>query len=187
MLFQENYKPLSTLLMTADTSPSHWVARFSEDADGSVLDLACGGGRHSRHFLALGCHVTAVDRDTSQMADIADHPHLTLVEADLEAEPPGWRPDPRSFAIVVVTNYLWRPLLPVLIDAVAPGGRLVYETFARGNERFGKPSNPDFLLVPSELRDAVADELEVLAFEEGETDEPRPAVIQRICAIRAEN
>ena len=91
------------------------------------------------------------------MADIADVPMLKLIAADLESGPDTWHPTPEAYATVVVANYLWRPLLPALVEAVAPGGRLLYETFALGNERFGKPSNPDFLLMPQELREAVAD------------------------------
>lgn len=173
--------------MPSDTPPSDWIARFSGEARAPVLDLACGAGRHARLFLELGLTVTAVDRDMSRMADIASNPGLTCIEADLETDPPGWRPAPGAFGTVIVINYLWRPLLPALIDAVAPGGRLIYETFAIGNERFGKPSNPDFLLAPDELRDAVTGKLEVVAFEQGETLVPRPAVIQRICATRPES
>lgn len=170
--------------MPQDTPPSEWITRFAADARSPVLDLACGAGRHARLFLAYGLPVTAVDRDVSRMADIADHPKLTLVAADLEAGVDAWRPGPRAYGTVVVANYLWRPLLPALVAAVAPGGMLLYETFARGNARFGKPSNPDFLLMRNELRDAVAGKLEVVAFEQGEIGTPRPAVIQRICAVR---
>ena len=170
--------------MPSIAPPSDWITRFSSDAGGPVLDIACGTGRHARFFLARGLAVTAADRDISGMADIADVPMLKLIAADLESGPDTWHPTPEAYATVVVANYLWRPLLPALVEAVAPGGRLLYETFALGNERFGKPSNPDFLLMPQELREAVADRMEVRAFEEGETDTPRPAVIQRIYAVK---
>lgn len=170
--------------MTASTPPSAWIVRFSEDAAGPVLDLACGAGRHSRLFLHLGLAVTAVDRDIARMADIADHPALTLIEADLETGADAWRPAAQAYGTVIVANYLWRPLFPALIDAVAPGGHLIYETFAQGNARFGKPSNPDFLLAPEELRDAVEGKMRVLAYEHGAVDTPRPAMIQRICAVK---
>lgn len=171
--------------MASDSPASPWITRFSRQAAGPVLDVACGSGRHTRLFLALGLEVTAVDRDISRLGDIADHPGLTALETDLEAGADAWRPDRRAYGTVVVTNYLWRPLLPALIDAVAPGGMLLYETFAIGNERFGKPSNPDFLLAPGELKNAVTGILDVLAYAHGEVSEPQPAVIQHICAVRA--
>jgi hypothetical protein len=123
-------------------------------------------------------HVTAVDRDPDQQPDA---PGLTKVRADLEAGL-AWPLGSQHFDLVVVTNYLHRPILPDIAAAVAPGGLLLYETFALGNERFGKPSNPDFLLLPGELAAAVAGRLEVLAFEEVELGVPRPAVVQRIAA-----
>lgn len=166
------------------TEPSPWIRRFSAYSTGPVLDLACGSGRHTRLFLDLGMPVTAVDRDISRLADLADRPNLDAIETDLEAPEDAWRPMPEAFSFVIVTNYLWRPLLDDLIAAVAPGGLLLYETFAQGNERFGKPSNPDFLLAPGELLGAVAGKLEVVAYEHGETAAPRPAVVQRICAVK---
>ena len=167
--------------------PSPWVERFAPlvPAGGAVLDLACGGGRHSRLFLERGHPVTAVDRDLGGLEGGPGAPGLEAIEADLE----NGRLFPlrgRRFAAVVVTNYLHRPLLPELVAAVMPGGLLIYETFARGNERFGKPSNPDFLLAPGELLAAVRDRLRVLAYEDLIVEEPRPAAIQRICA-RSEN
>jgi len=122
--------------------------------------------------------VTALDRDPDQQPDAAG---LTKIAADLEAGGP-WPLAGQRFDLVVVTNYLHRPILPEIVGAVAPGGLLLYETFARGNERLGKPSNPDFLLHPGELATAVAGRLEVLAFEEVELGPPRPAVVQRIAA-----
>jgi len=147
-------------------------------AGGSALDLAAGTGRHSRLLLDHGMRVTALDRDPDQQPDAAG---LTKIAADLEAGSP-WPLAGQRFDLVVVTNYLHRPILPEIVGAVAPGGLLLYETFAQGNERFGKPTNPDFLLRPGELAKAVAVRLEVLAYEEIELGPPRPAVVQRIAA-----
>lgn len=163
-------------------APSRWIARFADlvPAGGTVLDLAAGGGRHARLFLARGHDVVAVDRDIGRLAPA---PGLTTIEADLEAGP--WPLGERTFGGVVVTNYLHRPLLPRLTAAMAPGGALLYETFAAGNERFGRPSNPDFLLRPGELLDlARAAGLRVLAYEDLTVTDPRPACIQRIAATR---
>ncbi len=145
---------------------------------GRALDVAAGGGRHSRLLLAHGLGVTAVDRDPDQQPDA---PGLIKLRADLEDGSP-WPLGGQAFDLVVVTNYLHRPILPAIVQAVAPGGLLLYETFAAGNERFGRPRNPDFLLRPGELKSAVAGRLEVLAFEEVELAEPRRAVVQRIAA-----
>jgi SAM-dependent methyltransferase len=150
-------------------------------AQGNVLDLACGGGRHGRLFLENGHPVTFLDRDLSGVTDLRGDDRAELIEADIEAGP--WPLDGRTFDAVVVTNYLWRPLKPRIAAAVAPGGVLLYETFMAGNERFGKPSNPDFLLLPDELLDwCRAAGLTVRAFEQGEETH---AVRQRICAVKA--
>ena len=165
-------------------SPSAWVARFAPrvPAGGAVLDLACGGGRHARLFLELGHPVTALDRDLSALGELRERAGLEAIEADLEAG--GDFPlVGRRFAGVVVTNYLHRPLMAALVAAVAPGGVLIYETFAAGNERFGRPRNPDHLLRPGELLDAVRGTLRVLAYEDLIVERPRPAAIQRICAV----
>ena len=149
---------------------------------GPVLDLACGGGRHSRLFLARGHPVTAIDRDISGIADLSGAPGLEALEADLE----DGRPFPlagRLFAGVIVTNYLYRPLLPALVAAVAPGGVLIYETYARGNERFGRPRNPDHLTKPGELLEAARGHLRVVAYEDLIDETPKPAARQRICAV----
>jgi len=144
------------------------------------LDAACGSGRHSALFLSHGCRVTAIDRDVSRLRP---QQGLEIIEADLEQRASLPTAD-RRFDAVVVTNYLHRPLLPALIDAVAPQGLLLYETFAVGNERFGKPSNPNFLLKPGELLDAVHDQLRVLAYEDLTVEQPNPAAVQRIAARR---
>jgi SAM-dependent methyltransferase len=167
-------------------APSPWILRFAAlvSAGGPVLDLACGAGRHARLVLGRGHPVTAVDRDIGGLADLSGAAGLELVQADLEAPGSTFRPPPRRFAGVVVANYLHRPLLPAIVAAVAPGGALLYETFATGNARFGRPANPDFLLRPGELLDAVTGQLWVVAYENLEIEVPRPAMVQRIAAIR---
>jgi SAM-dependent methyltransferase len=164
--------------------PSPWVVRFTGlvSSDGDVLDVACGSGRHTRLFLERGHRVVAIDRDLSGIADLAEHPRLESVEADLEEGGP-FALSGRSFAAVVVANYLHRPLLPSLVAAVDADGVFVYETFAAGNERFGRPRNPDFLLRPGELLDAVRGQLRVIAYEDVVVDRPSPAAIQRVCAV----
>jgi len=168
-----------------DASP--WAARFAAliPPGGTVLDLACGGGRHVRLLRARGHPVVALDRDLSRLGTPRDDTGVEAVEADLEDGSP-WPLPGRLFAGIVVANYLHRPLFPVLVDSLAEGGVLIYETFAAGNERFGKPSNPDFLLKPGELLEAVRGKLRVVAYEDGIVESPRPVAIQRICAIRAE-
>ena len=147
------------------------------------MDLACGGGRHSRLLLAAGFQVTALDRDLTALSPLADHPGVTAVEADLEAG--GRFPlAGRTFDLVVVTNYLHRPLFGDLRAAVAPGGGLIYETFAVGNEVFGRPRNPNFLLRPGELRTEFDMGFEIIAFEDVTLRSPRPAVVQRLVARR---
>jgi SAM-dependent methyltransferase len=166
------------------SEPSAWVRRFADriPAGGSVLDLAAGGGRHTRLLLGRGHPVVAIDRDVTGLADLQADPAVTVLAADLEDCRP-WPLGERRFAGVVVTNYLHRPLLPAIVAAAAPGGCLIYETFATGNERFGKPSNPDFLLRPGELLEAVRGRMTVIAYENLEVSEPRPAMVQRIAAV----
>jgi SAM-dependent methyltransferase len=168
----------------ATDQPSAWVARFLPlvPAGWRILDVAAGGGRHTRLARARGPAVTAVDIDVSALADLRADPDVQIVAADLEGGP--WPFGGRTFAGVIVTNYLHRPLLPPLVAAVAEGGALIYETFAQGNEAFGKPSNPNFLLKPGELLEAVRGHLTVAAYEHGKIETPRPAVIQRIAAVR---
>jgi SAM-dependent methyltransferase len=144
---------------------------------GTVLDVACGSGRHARFFLGRGLQVVAVDRDPQQI------PGARFIRADLEDGSPWPFPGER-FQGIVVTNYLYRPLFPLLKDALAEKGVLIYETFMLGNERYGKPSNPNFLLRPGELLESFKD-LTVMGFEEGLVRLPKPAMIQRLCAVRA--
>lgn len=163
---------------------SAWVARFAPlvAAGAPVLDLACGAGRHTRFFLERGHPVLAVDRDLSRLGDMAAARNLECLTCDLEN---GTRPAffARRFGAIVVTNYLHRPLLSAVAGALAPGGVLIYETFARGNERFGKPGNPDFLLEPGELLRCFMDHLRVVAYEDVVVETPRPAAVQRLCAV----
>jgi SAM-dependent methyltransferase len=142
--------------------------------------VACGRGRHTRFFLARGHRVVAIDRDVSGMVDLMGDPQLEVIQLDLERDEPF---PPRRFEGVVVTNYLYRPLLPELVGAVAPGGALIYETFVKGHERLGPPSNPDFLLDPGELLEAVRGRLEVIAYEDAMETERHPAIVQHICAV----
>lgn len=193
---------------TSPDDPLPWVVRFASlvPEGGSVLDVAAGGGRHTRWFAARGWHVVAVDRDTSALLDLAVIPSeppstadpatsndlastdgavaglgadVEVVEADLEEGP--WPFPERRFDGVVVTNYLHRPLLSTLVASVAPGGVLIYQTFARGQERYGRPRNPDWLLRPGELLEAVRGRLRVVAYEDLTTDDP--ARIQRVAAV----
>ena len=165
-----------------DLPASAWVTRWAPciRPGGEVLDVACGAGRHARWLARQGFEVFAVDRDPALFPE--PPPGVELLGADLEGE--TWPYEGRRFDAIVVTNYLHRPLLPVLAASLEPGGVLIYETFARGNERFGKPSNPDFLLAPGELLEAVKGRLRVLAYEDLVVDSPRPAAVQRLCARR---
>ncbi|MFC5479597.1 class I SAM-dependent methyltransferase [Massilia suwonensis] len=163
--------------------PSPWVRRFAASVPaGEVLDLACGSGRHARLFAGLGHEVTAVDRDPQALAAAAG-PGITALQTDLEEEGARWPFEAGRFAGIVVTNYLHRPLLADLVNSLAPNGVLIYETFALGNELYGKPSNPAFLLRPGELLQMAAQGgLTVQAFEDGVVKEPKPARVQRLCA-----
>ncbi|MBU0752936.1 MAG: class I SAM-dependent methyltransferase [Gammaproteobacteria bacterium] len=166
-------------------TPSPWVRRFAPliPAGGDVLDLACGSGRHARLLGELGYHVEAVDRDPEALAALRGVAGVTVREADLENGP--WPYHSRAFDGIVVSNYLWRPLLPSLLNTLGEGGVLIYETFMSGNELLGKPSNPKYLLRPGELLELMTRRhFTVIAFEQGEVESPRPAVIQRVCARR---
>lgn len=161
-------------------APSAWIQRWSHlvSPGATVLDVACGSGRHVRWFAGQGCRVTALDRDEAAVLPLGDC--AEVVVADIEQGP--WPLGERRFDAVVVTNYLWRPLLPLLVERVAPGGVLIYETFAAGNETLGRPANPDFLLRRGELLEAVRGKLRVVGYEDGYT-EPPPRFVQRLVAI----
>jgi SAM-dependent methyltransferase len=158
---------------------TRWVGFIT--TRGEVLDLACGSGRHSRYLAAAGYRVCAIDRDAQALAALTGVAGVSVQVADLERAP--WPLKGRRFAGIVVSNYLYRPLLPLLLEALAEDGALIYETFALGNERFGKPSNPDFLLRPGELLELVRGKLRVLAYEDLQVSLPKPAMVQRICAV----
>ena len=171
--------------MHEQAHPSPWLQRWAHllPAGGSVLDLACGRGRHLRWLAGRGHRVTGIDRDPAALAasaELAATAGATLVEADLENGP--WPCVGQTFDAVVVVNYLWRPLWPALLTALAPGAVLVYETFAAGNETVGKPSRPDFLLQPGELLTRCAG-LRVVAFEDGFLVGPA-RFVQRVVAVR---
>lgn len=164
-------------------APSPWVVRWAAGlpAGASVLDVACGSGRHVRWLAARGLRLTGIDRDAAALSGLVGI--AETIVADIEGGP--WPlPAGATFDAVVVTNYLHRPLWPHLLAAVAPGGRLIYETFADGNETVGKPSNSAFLLTPGELLDAVRGQMRVIGYEDGFLASPRDAYLQRICAVR---
>jgi SAM-dependent methyltransferase len=173
--------------MHGTEAPSPWVIRFAHlvTPGAAVLDVACGAGRHAVFFANRGCTVEAVDRDAGLAEFFAARAGVRFLAADIEAGP--WPYAGRRFDAVIVTNYLHRPLFPQLRDAVAEGGVLIYETFARGNEAFGKPSNPAFLLQPRELLDVFATGFFIVAYEDGELETPRRARVQRLCAVRGGN
>ena len=166
---------------------SHWVQRWSHliKPEGVVLDVACGHGRHARWFFERNHKVVSVDRSLDAIESIAIPAFACeAVVADIESGP--WPFAGRQFDAVVVTNYLWRPLMPTLLDSLAPEGVLIYETFTQGNETVGKPSRPDFLLRSSELL-TVCQHLRVVAYEDGyleATPEQPERFVQRIVAVR---
>ena len=163
-------------------APSSWITRFAGEIEsgGPVLDLACGSGRHSLFLLQLGLRVTACDIDVSALMDIQEEAGLEIFAADLENG--AWPFFERQFAAVVVTNYLHRPLFPDILAALTPGGLLLYETFAAGNESLGRPRNPDYLLKRGELLSSVFAALTILAYEDLTISDPKPTAVQRIFA-----
>ncbi|WP_085902822.1 class I SAM-dependent methyltransferase [Kiloniella majae] len=168
------------------SEPSSWVLKHAgyipEGSD--ILDLACGAGRHARLFLMSGHYVTAVDKNIDALDDLENYPGAEIIQADLEDGSP-FPLSERKFGGIIVTNYLFRPLLPLLPALFIPGGVLIYETFMIGNEKFGRPKNPDFLLKPQELLDNYHPHLRVQNYEEVTITEPNPAVVQRICAVNS--
>jgi len=167
--------------------PSGWISQFAPlIPEGEVLDLACGAGRHSRFLAGMGYALLAVDRSADSLA-LAAGQGITTLQVDLESgeAESTWPFAHNRFAGIVVTNYLYRPLFDALVGSLAPNGVLLYETFALGNEQFGKPSNPDFLLAHGELLQLAGKHgLQVVAYEDGYVDQPKPAMVQRICAIK---
>jgi SAM-dependent methyltransferase len=165
-------------------APSAWITRYAHLVPPGVrvLDVAAGSGRHALFFAARGNRVVAVDRDQAALAAYTDAPRIETRTVDLEG---GVWPFPdETFDAIVVVNYLHRATLPHLLATLASDGTLLYETFAAGNEAYGRPSNPDFLLRPGELLDAVRDRLTVVAFEQGlSPNRDSPAVIERIAAV----
>jgi SAM-dependent methyltransferase len=166
-------------------APSEWVVRWAHliPSGSRVLDVASGSGRHARWLAERGYAVSAVDRDAAALATLADVPGVAPLCADIEIGP--WPYARETFAGVIVTNYLHRPLIPDLIAALAPQGVLIYETFAIGNERYGRPSNPDFLLSPGELLEMLRSRFQIIAYEDTQIEQPRPAVVQRVCAVKS--
>lgn len=165
--------------------PSPWVVRHAGllPRSGEILDLACGSGRHARWLAGQGYRVAAVDRDLTAISSLQGVPGVRAWTADLEGE--TWPLAGQSYAGIVVTNYLWRPRWSDLLALLAPGGVLIYETFMLGNAAYGKPSRPEFLLQPGELRQlAIAGGLHEVAFVEGLVEQPKPAMRQAICALR---
>lgn len=168
--------------------PSPWVTRFLSGtrAGGTMLDVACGSGRHLRHGLDQGLVVTGIDRDLSDAEDLGERGDVALIEADLETGRPFPLRDLR-FDAVVVTHYLWRPILSDIVGCVADDGVFIYETFALGHHREGRPMRPDFLLKPNELLEVALPRLVVIAYEHGELpgDDAHGGharVVQRIAA-----
>ena len=167
-------------------APSPWIERFAHlvPPGARVLDAAAGHGRHALLFAARGARVTAVDRDAAALATFDVTPGIATRVLDLETG--VWPLAGESFDAIVVAHYLHRPALALLVDALAPDGAFLYETFAHGNARYGRPANPDFLLRPYELLDTVRGRLTVVAFEQGIADNHgRTAVVQRIAAVGA--
>ena len=164
--------------------PSAWIERHSPliSRSGRILDIAAGKGRHTRYLLRKGHSVIAVDKNLSSLRNIKNA-RLSLIQVDLETGD-SWPYKEGMFAGVVVTNYLYRPLFGPIIASLAPGGVLIFETFARGNEKFGKPNNPDYLLEPDELIRVTLNKLHIIAYEDLIVEQPRPAHIQRICGRR---
>ena len=178
----DDNSPRASFDRPADSAiaPSAWVVRWAPliRAGGTVLDVAAGHGRHARALMAAGFTATATDLDVSGLLDLS----CEVMAADLETG--VWPFAGRYFDAIVVTNYLHRPHFPHYVQSLAPNGVLLIETFGKGNEQFGRPRNPDFLLAPGELLAAFAPHLRIVAYEHGAEFEPRPAMRQRLCAVR---
>jgi len=164
------------------TTPDPWISAHADlvPTGSLVLDMACGSGRHSRLFLERGNHVMAVDRNVAAFDEHPEDPALSVLQYDLEADP--WPFPPQFFDAIVVCNYLHRPLFTPLFASLKPPGILLYTTFMQGNEAYGRPSNPDFLLQPDELNTLLPDDAEIIEFVQGPVGEPVTAVRQSIAA-----
>jgi SAM-dependent methyltransferase len=162
--------------------PSPWVVKYADliPAGAKVLDLACGNGRHSKFFIKKSCRVTAVDIDIRPLDALSEHPNCKIIKADLESQDEWILAS--DFDAVIVTNYLHRPLFRYLPMALAPNGILIYQTFMVGNEKYGKPSNPDYLLAKGELKTAFDKHFDIIEFSQGFSAKPKDAVTQQICA-----
>ena len=163
---------------------SSWVKRWSHlvPSRGTVLDIACGQGRHMKWFSEKGHTVVGVDRSAGAIDAAASFGDAVLADIENDPWPLMAGAQVRQFDAVIVTNYLWRALFPLITQSIAPGGLLIYETFTKGNETVGRPSSPDFLLRPAELLSAF-ENLRIIAFEEGFLENP-PRFVQRIVAVR---
>lgn len=163
--------------------PSPWVVRYAERVpEGPVLDLACGGGRNGRYFLSAGRRVTFLDRDVSGLADLSANKSAAIMAYDLESGLP-WPFSEAQFSGIIVVNYLYRPLLRHLSHSLSTGGLLIYQTFAQGNEKYGRPRNPEFLLAPDELLNTFGATMEVIDFQQGFMPEP-DRIVQSLCAVK---
>ncbi|HTH98824.1 MAG TPA: SAM-dependent methyltransferase [Stellaceae bacterium] len=165
--------------------PAAWVRRWAHliPAGGRVLDLAAGGGRHSRFFLGRGHGVVAVDRNVSSLADLQGTAGVEIIETDLEDGGDWDWSTPESFAGIIVTSYLFRPTWPRLVRLLQPSGALIYQTYARGHERFGRPASAHHHLLPAELIAGFGDSLTVVAYEHGVLHQP-DAAVQRLAAVK---
>jgi len=165
-------------------APSPWVLRFAAliAPHGTVLDVAAGHGRHTRALRALGFGVLAADVDVAGLADLRTDSGVVISQLDLETG--AWPFVGRQFDAIVVTNYLHRAHFAHYKEALANDGVLIIETFGQGNELLGRPRNPEFLLRPGELLEAFSSSLQIVAYEHGAEHEPRPAVRQRLCAVK---
>ena len=164
--------------------PSEWIREHTKliSPGGSVLDLACGSGRHTSFLLKRGNNVTALDRDISQLKDVPETKNLKILEHDLEGAL-RWPFAPQAFDGIIVANYLYRPLFSEIVKSLAPQGILIYQTFAVGNEKYGHPRNPQYLLSKDELLQVFGKRLHVVKYSHGLIKRPFPAVMQSICCI----
>ena len=186
-------RPLPDIPPSLAGTPDAWIIKFSPLVPkGQILDLACGRGRHGRYFLNQNYPVTFLDQNISGVTDLVSHPKAKLMQYDLENHTPGsgyqekgvlWPFDVDFFSGIVVSNYLHRPLFPYLLQSLKSGAVLLYKTFAQGNEQFGKPCNPAFLLYENELRDVFEPALDIVDFRQGKESSP-DRITQAICAIK---